>query len=54
MLDDSKDMYHPDGHYNPTDTKRVLDAVSLFDSQVANSKVALSRTYTNWFTDAAR
>jgi len=54
MLDDSKDMYHSDGHYNPTDTRRVFDAVSLFDSQVGNSQVDLRRTYTNWFVDAAR
>jgi hypothetical protein len=47
-------MFAESGRFTPEDTKRVFDAVSLFDSQVAASKIDLSRTYTNWFVDAAR
>jgi NitT/TauT family transport system substrate-binding protein len=54
ILNDSKEMFAESGRFTPEDTKRVFDAVSLFDSQVAASKIDLSRTYTNWFVDAVR
>lgn len=44
-------MFTTDGHFSETAPQRALAVLSLFDEQVAQARVDLSRTYTNQFVD---
>ena len=54
ILTDSREMFSPTGKFVAADAQRVLDAMTLFDTGVAQANIKLSDTYTNRFVDASR
>lgn len=54
ILTDSREMFSPTGKFVAADAQRVLDAMTLFDTGVAQANIKLSGTYTNRFVDASR
>lgn len=50
-LANSLSMFSPDGHFPKTASQTVLTVLSLFDEQVAQARIDLSKTYTNYFVD---
>jgi NitT/TauT family transport system substrate-binding protein len=40
-------MFSPDGRFSESAPPRVLAVLSMFDEQVAQARIDLSKTYTN-------
>jgi len=53
VVEGSKGMFPPSGHFNPADLERERELIARFDEKLRGAPIRLEDTYTNRFVDAA-